>query len=86
MYVASWCCYFMLKVTMTNGPYNNKHKQRHKNTYSTVVRVFVSFCVFVVVRAILSWWPKTWYIYNVYNILSLNISLIYIIIMYNDLI
>ena len=34
--------------------------------------------MFVFVRAILSWWPQTWHIYIVYNILSLNISSIYI--------
>jgi len=43
-----------------------------------VVRVFVSFCVLVFVRAILSWCPYTWQIYSVNNILSFNISSIYI--------
>ena len=42
------------------------------------VRVFVLFCVLVFVRAILSWCPSTWHIYTDYNILSLNISSIYI--------
>jgi len=40
-----------------------------------VVRVFVSFCVLVFVRAILSWCPENWHIYIVYNIRSLNILL-----------
>ena len=43
-----------------------------------VLLFFLSFCVLVFVRAILSWCPLTWHIYIVYNILSLNISLIYI--------
>ena len=45
-----------------------------------VVRVFVSSLVLVFVLAILSWCPKTWHIYIVYNILCLNISSIYILI------
>ena len=44
-----------------------------------LLRVFVSICVLVVVRAILSWCPWTWHI----NIISLNISSVYIIIFIN---
>jgi len=43
-----------------------------------LLRVFVLFCVFVFVRAILSWWLLTWHVYIVYNILSVNISSVYI--------
>ena len=43
-----------------------------------IVPVFVSFFVLVFVRAILSRCPSTWHIYIVYNILSLNLSLIYV--------
>jgi len=39
---------------------------------------FVLVCVFVCVRTIFSWCSYTWYGYIVYNIISLNISLIYI--------
>jgi len=38
----------------------------------------VLFCVLVFIRAILLWYPLTWHIYIVYNILSLNIASIYI--------
>jgi len=37
------------------------------------------FCVFVFVRAILSWCPYTWHVYIVYNIFSLNTSPMYIV-------
>ena len=43
-----------------------------------VFYVFMLFCILVSERAILSWCPKTWHNYIVYNILSLNISSIYI--------
>jgi len=42
-----------------------------------VLCVFVLFCVFVFVWAILSWCPWTCHVYIVYSILSLNISSIY---------
>jgi len=40
---------------------------------------FVLLCVFDFAWAILSWCPYTWHVYIVYNILSLNITSIYII-------
>ena len=40
--------------------------------------VFVLFLVFVFVRALLSWCPEAWHIYNFCNIFTLNISWIYI--------
>ena len=43
-----------------------------------VLRVFVLFCVLGFVRAILPWCPLTLHMYIVYNIVSLNISSIYI--------
>ena len=41
-----------------------------------VVRVFVSSLVLVFVRAILSWYPLTWHIYIVYNILWTSLQFI----------
>jgi len=43
-----------------------------------VLRVLCRSVCWFFVRAILSWCPKTWHIHIVYNILSLNIFIIYI--------
>ena len=50
-----------------------------------VLRVFVLFCVLVFVQAILSRCPKTWHVNIVYNILSLNISSIYVTRLYKTI-
>ena len=48
------------------------------------LRVFVLFYALVFVRTFLSWCPKTWNVYTVYNILSLNLTLSLIISIYID--
>jgi len=46
---------------------------------------FVLFCVFVFARVILSWCLLTWNVYIVYIILFLNISSIYMLILFNTI-